>query len=115
MRATWNVMGGATWAEMPRRRPGNPRCGSENSVFQARDGIGLVHHSRQLGRGHPDLSGGTMRYGVLALAALLSLGVNANAQEDPVMRPELRMFIGGLIPTGDHRHDFKAATTLGVQ
>lgn len=56
-----------------------------------------------------------MRYGVLALAALLSLGVNANAQEDPVMRPELRMFIGGLIPTADHRDDFKAATTLGVQ
>ena len=56
-----------------------------------------------------------MRYGIIAIAALLALGSAANAQEDAAMRPEIRTFLGALIPTGDHRDDFKSATTLGVQ
>jgi hypothetical protein len=59
-----------------------------------------------------------MRYTRLVLLALVgATGASSIALGQPTTfpRPELRPFAGVLIPTGDLRNDFKAATMLGGQ
>lgn len=55
-----------------------------------------------------------MRYGFLEVAALAGISSATAAQQQDV-RAELRPFVGALVPTGDHRSDFKTGATLGLQ
>lgn len=56
-----------------------------------------------------------MRYGILAVTALLCMSSASAAQQDGDVRAEIRPYAGALIPTGDHRSDFRTSTTLGLQ
>lgn len=46
---------------------------------------------------------------------LLLAGITTAGAQDMGLRPEIRPYVGALIPTGAHRDDFKSATTLGLQ
>lgn len=54
-----------------------------------------------------------MRFRLIALAAVVAIA--PLSAQDASVRPEIRPFVGALIPTGDHRSDFRTATTLGMQ
>jgi hypothetical protein len=56
-----------------------------------------------------------MRYSFLGIGAIVLVAAVGSAQETVGIKPEIRPFVGGYMPTGELRDDFKVATIVGAQ